>query len=580
MSYQQPNYDYSTQNYQAGYPPEEPPKKSNKRTLYIVLGVVAALLVCCCLAVIILYATGVFDRFLGGTESTASVVSAESELYASVNLLNLTPEKMNRVLQPFEKVLDQVDVKDQESALKEIDNQLDDMYGVTITDDVMPWVGQYAAVSIDELKMGTYGVEDTAVLFVVEVRNKKAADEFILKLINGIEDYDDVSFDDSDYEGVTIYSVEEDYTEIALCRYNNFVLFSNKISSVEDAISLKKSESMAQNADYKALLKQLPKERALTMFLSSTKLIEALSSEALYGSEDAVADTLNGWKASALSLAIVDAGVQVDMVTAYDVDKLDDDMKAMMDASGASSKAISMMPEETMVFVSGSHLDLVWNALKVSLIGMGDSIDYKDAMSEFEDMMGFNPDTELLAYLDGDYAISIFPSKNGLLAEASGIDLGFVGLFGTNSPDELRDTVDSLVNYLEDEMYTDVNSSSVGDGDVYELDMVGGAFGVVNNYLGIGSSVKSLEDAYDKSSSITDNDTYNEMLKNIPGGLKPTLFINVTDGISYLDEIIPYGVDSTTMDALDPIQYLVVSGSGLQGELVKGSFLIAIEPVK
>ena len=580
MSYQQPNYDYQTQDYPAQYPAEETPKKSNKRTLYIVLGVVAALLVCCCLVAIILYATGVFDRFLGGTESTATVVSAESELYASVNLLNLTPEKLNRVLQPFEKVLDQVDVKDQESALKEIDNQLDDMYGITITEDVMPWVGQYAAISIDELKMGTYGAEDTAVLFVVEVRNKNAADEFILKLIDGIEDYDDVSFDDSDYEGVTVYSVDEDYTEIALCRYNNFVLLSNKISTVEDAISLKKSDSMAQNAVYKSMLKQLPTERALTMFLSSTKLIEALSSEALYGSEDAVVDALNGWKASTLSLAIVDAGVQVDMVTAYDVDKLDDDMKAMMESGSPGIKTIAMMPEETMVFVSGSHLDLAWNALKVSLIGMGDSIDFEDAMVEFEDMMGFDPDTELLAYLDGEFAISIFPSKKGILSEASGVDLGFVGLFGTSKPDDLRDTVNSLVNYLEDEMYTEVNSSSVGDGEVYELDMVGGAFGVVDKYLGIGSSVDSLEDAYDKTSSITDNETYKEMLKKIPGGLTPVMFVNVTDGLSYLDDIVPYGMDSGAMDALDPIQYLVMSGSGLQGDLVKGSFLIAIEPVK
>jgi hypothetical protein len=365
-----------------------------------------------------------------------------------------------------------------------------------------------------------------------------------------------------------------------LCRYKGFVLISSDEDTLKDSIDLKKADSMAKNADYKAMLSQLPKDRAVAFFVNSTDLVESLSDSISYGTGTAVADTLNGWKGSAMSIAIVDAGLQIDSATAYDVDSIDEDMKVMLEESGLESKAVSMLPDDTIAFVSGTHLDLTWKAVSVSLAGMGDEIGYEEAMNEFEDVVGFNLDSDLMAYLDGDYAISIFSSNDGLLADNAGVNLGFAGLIGTSQQDAVTDTLDKLADALEEDSYLTVDSSSFGDGQLYELSDVGGAFAIRDSYLGLGSSDSVLEDVYDKKSSIKDNPRYQEMLKSVPSGMAPVIFIDVTGGIDVLDEIIPYGVDEVAQDALKPIQYLVASGSPMKNGITRSSILIAIEPVE
>ncbi len=317
------------------------------------------------------------------------------------------------MLIPFSDALEDIDVKDQESAIKELDQQLDDALDLTITDDVMPWIGQYAGVGIYDIETGSYGdLENGSLIFAIEARNTKGADEFLVKLRDGIEKNQDASFDETEYEGVSIF-VSEEYPEIAFGRSKNLVLISNTEDALHEAIDAQKGDSMAKNADYKAMLKELPKERAVHAYIQNLDFLDALSSGMSMGMNtgDMFVSTLEGWKSSMLSLAIVDAGVQMDMVTGYDTDKLDEDMMAMLETAGTESKTIAMMPEETLVFVSGTRLDLAWKAISVSLAGMGDEIGYEESMDQFEDTVGFNLDEDLMAYLDGDYHNCCFPIK-------------------------------------------------------------------------------------------------------------------------------------------------------------------------
>ncbi|MEN6434771.1 MAG: DUF3352 domain-containing protein [Anaerolineaceae bacterium] len=588
MSYQ-PNYPNYYQ--QAPVPPPPPPapapeNPNKKRNLIITIVVVAVVLICCCaLAVVLLvwdpFGFGLLSMLSGGSDAAAAMVPANSEVYISANLLNLTPEKLNRVIQPFSDVLDEVDVKDSESALKEIDKQLDDTFGITLTDDVMPWVGKSVGLSMYDLEMDSYGsVEDSKMVLAIQARNKKAADEFLVKFVKGIEDNNDVSFDESDYEGTIIYSVSEDYFELALCRYKGFVLISSDEGTMKDTIDLKKADSMAKNADFKAMMSNLPKDRAVTVFINSTDLVEALTDSISYGTGSAVTSTLDSWKGSALSMAIVDAGLQIDSVAAYDTENIDEDMKVMLEESGLESKAVSMLPEDAIAFVSGTRLDLTWKAISVNLAGMGDEIGYEEAMKEFEDMAGFNLDSDLMAHLDGDYAICVFPSNEGMLSDNAGVDLGFAALIGTSQQDAVTESLDKLADTLEEDAYMTVDSSSFGDGQIYELSDLGGALAIRDSYLGLGSSANVMEDVYDKKSSIKDNPRYQEMLKSVPSGMAPVLFIDVAGGIDILDEIIPYGVDEVTQNALKPIQYLVMSGSPMKNGLTRSSILVAIEPVE
>ncbi len=175
--------------------------------------------------------------------------------------------------------------------------------------------------------------------------------------------------------------------------------------------------------------------------------------------------------------------------------------------------------------------------------------------------------------------IAVFPSNDGFLSEMQGIDIGMVGMIGTSQQDALMDTLDKLADTME-ENYMTIDTSSVGDGQIYEVQDVGFSFGLSDNYLGLCTSANSLEDVYAVSSSFKDNPRYQEINKAIPAGMSPVIFVDFAGGLEYLEELISYSGDDATMNALKPIEYLVASGSSLKGNLMRSSFLLAIEPVK
>ena len=300
---------------------------------------------------------------------------------------------------------------------------------------------------------------------------------------------------EEEYQGVNITALGD---QVAFARSERLVIFGANAASVQAAIDAQKTGSLSGQPAYKDLAKQLPGDRALTVYVNGSQFQDALKELAgssfgnLSGSI-----SFGSWREAVVSLSIVDAGVQLDTVYAYDTASMSEEQKALLESSGADPRTDDLFPEGTLFFLKGQRLDLVWKAYRQVLGESLGSTDFDEAMNMFAQQYGFNPDSDLFPYLNGEWALGLMPSSEGLLAKSANVNLGFAFLAETNNPAALRTTMDSLHPRLEEQgaVINETESGGIKFTQLEDQSSVGtlAAYCVSDRYLALGSSSKSLE---------------------------------------------------------------------------------------
>jgi hypothetical protein len=587
MSY--PNYSYPP----APQTPQTPTPSKRKRNIIIAVAAVAVVLVCCCVAVAALlyfdpFGWGVLGIIFQNENTVAKAAPADSTAYVGIDLLNATPDKINPLISAFEdafqdatgeSVGDLVDIQDQ------IDNGLDD-FDISIEEDILPWVGRYAGMGLLELDLDSYGYPETVNFFVaIAARNRTAADEFLVKLSDGISDAWDVSIDTNTYQDTTIYVVDDPYQELAFARYKSLVILANSEDSIEQVIDAEKGDSIADDSVYRDLVGKLPSDRLLTFYLPGSALADlsdALTSDmGLTGS--AVEDIYAGTSGIAFSIAIVDTGLQLDSVVAYDPDQLSDSQRQLMEAAGRANNAADHLPGDTLLYFAGQRLDLTWATYTDTLNESTDG-DFDEALAELEDEIGIDINSDLFPYLDGAYAMAVFPSDEGFLAEYGDINLGIAFIAQTSDEAALLDTLDNFNRNFEDLSGLEIDDTSSGDMMFFEAiesysDLTLFAYGVGSGWLGLATSVDVLEALPDPSSALSDNENFRRAQSYLTGGMNIIGFVDLVNG---LDEI-RHNLDGYARDDFDeatfmlnPIETLVVGSSPFSGNTAHSTFILVI----
>jgi hypothetical protein len=108
--------------------PQAPPKRRN--TLVIVLLAGLVLLLCCCVAAaaVIVFADPfdlhIKDRLFGGIfDAAAEAMPENTSVYVGINLLNATPNELDRVIEPFADALD-IDQRSWDEIIEELDRTI------------------------------------------------------------------------------------------------------------------------------------------------------------------------------------------------------------------------------------------------------------------------------------------------------------------------------------------------------------------------------------------------------------------------------------------------------------------------
>lgn len=522
----------------------------------LIIGGIAALAV---IAVVVVGAIILIPRLLGADKSAiASVMPPDTSLLIEVNALNLVNENTNRIARAFEDVLDEGDVNfdaaDPADALKDLDDQLEEASGLTITDDILPWIGPNLGIGMLELDIKGINDGDTPqLIFASTIRDTAVADKFIEDLIDAIEEQSGNRVDEVEYGGALVFEIDSDFEDerLAFGRSQEMFFFAANIDTLEEVIDAQNGENLGGVAEYQNTIADLPKDRALTFYVSGPGLEDAAKgaedSGDLQGFDSNVVDDL-GLIGVGMSATAVAEGIRFDFVGNYE--SLTEEQQAMLEAQTDNIKTADFLPESTYVFLVSQRLDMVWQNAQDALDQSGVSEDdINEAMDLFDDMFGFNPSDDLLPLLDGEYSIAIIDSDAGLIADELETDLGAVIMIGSSNGEELGNLAEDFTDGLEDQDMN-VDDSANDDVTVYEVEdpsgSLVGAYGVSKDYLVLSTSGESVENLFAGEANLADSDKYKDVWDAFPRGTIPVMYMDVAGLFAALED-----VDPSVKDAAD-----------------------------
>jgi hypothetical protein len=524
----------------------------------LIIGGIAALAV---VAIVVVGAVVLIPKLFGADENAiANVMPPKTSVLVELNALNLANEDANRIARAFEDALNESDVEfnadDPASLLEQLDNDLDDASGLTITDDILPWIGPNLGVGVVKLDIEAIDQgEVPQLIFASTIRDIDLADKFIEDLIDAIESESDNKVDEVEYGGALVFEIDSDIDDerLAFGRSDKIFFIAANIDALEDAIDAQQGDNLGDVAEYQNTIAGLPGDRALTIYISGESVEDAAKAAENNGDvqgfdSDIVKDLgLNGVGMSAMVTA---EGIRVDFVGNYE--SLTEEQKTLMDAQTTKIATADFLPEDTYVYIVGQRLDLIWQNGMDALANSGVSeADVDEAMNLFDDTFGFDPDKDLMPLLDGEYSFALIDSRKGLIADQFNTDLGLVAMMGSSNGEELGGLADDFADGLKDQDL-DVNDSSNDDVTVYEIeDTTGerlGAYGVSKDYLIIATDAGNVEDLFTVDGSLADSDKFKSAWDAFPRGTIPVMYMDLTGLFASLEDLDPSVKDAADVN--------------------------------
>jgi hypothetical protein len=518
-----------------------------------------------------------------------------------MDLTKFADKRLDRMVKAIGEAVGETDVQALDDLVDQIDQNLLRSLDLSVDADIKPWIGQYVGLGITDIKMNSYGEpEGVELVLAVEARNTQEADRFVQKLTATIASQSGQAFAEQDYQGVKIYlyEPESEYEQaVAIARSGNAVLLTLSLEAMENAIDAQKEQSIGDDPAYTEVIKKLPRDRAITFYMSGDLYLslfdEIMQSGNIPGGtlppgyEDYVAQSLEAFEGFGMSVAVVDAGLQMDVVGSYDLDKLSPEMKVNLKSyQGKEPRLPALLPEDTFLYYGGYMAAGSMDAIRSALAGMGGGTaeEFDEAMQMFEQQYGFDLDADLMTHIEGEMGIALFPSSEGLLAEQSRVPMGFVAMFQTNDPPAVSQTVDDFTAKIR-EQGAPVEEVQAGDFTLYGISdsSMGGmivVYGVAKEYLTLGSSGQVVKEMFTDKNSLAKSADFKNAMRALPGKAIPMLYVDL-DGLlgAVRESMSGYSLESfnESMAFLDPIPTIVMGYEPSKGDIIHVTLVVFVE---
>jgi hypothetical protein len=547
------------------------------RSRMILGGAAGLLAVCTCLALVVggLLAIDPFnwqivDRLTGRYDPAASAMPQETALYIGIDVLALSPQRIDRVIGPFLEAASQPDVSNTEDALDEFDRKMASELDITFQDDIMPWLGQYAGLGILNIEFDLGGdVRELSFIAAITTRNRRASDAFLERLAAGVTESTGSSFSQESYKGTTIYVMDTDdpLERLAFGRHDGLVLIGTGLTAIQQAIDVPAGRSLAADDSYRAVIGELPGGRGLTFYLDGGRyeeIVDGLSAGSGAGLTSVSLGAID-FDSAALALSIIDEGLQLDIASSRAIAQIDEATRELVAASPASDRADQRFPEQTVVLITGRRLDLTWAAIRQGFVSDNAQADWDEAMDLFRAEFLVNPDTELLNYLDGEWGLGLLPAGSGLLADELDISLGFAWLIGTNDPAGLSPALNNLAAGV-DFLGLTIQQQPLADGFAYDLSLSAGdepllTYGIEGNQMFLASDLATASQVLSAEGlALASSDRYRQVWSAFPRGHTQLFYLDLQGllGAAGLEPTRPGRVGQITT-ALAPLTFVAAT---------------------
>lgn len=564
------NQEFATQE----PPSDEPQKKSMKGWLIGGCAAIGLLVIGAIVLFIVFDPFGVVALLFGGGD-IAKIVPDDVVMYAEVDLLSLQSEDLAEIIMAFQDASGNVEEVEPET----YEEGMEDEFGVTM-DDINPWIGQHIGFALEELQIDQMeGYEPVPMVLIAEVRDKDEADAFIAKVIEYREDEFGDDFDTFEFDGVDFFESEDEFTPVVLGRYRNYMFFSPEKGFLEDVLEMVQKGRRAKGklADlelYKRTLEELPEDSMFTLYLDYEEFLDVFT--------DYMEDEMGPlpynlpqvFTSFGMSISVVDAGLQMDMVTMYedpeDVPWADMDI----DLENYQAQTAGMVPEETFLFIS-NHILPGQDKIIEDILGE----DYQESMDLLSEEFNINMD-EIYASLDGELAIALFRQEEGFLGEVVEVPMGLSILVGINDDNEWDNLFDLLTEEAEYDPLMEVEDVDLDGYDLLSVSMSDGfdtysvlVYGTGDDYAILSTEVENAEILLGDGDTLADAEKYTQIWEAFPDDTWPIMYIDVAGLVEWVEDISDfssmYGFDNSyeyenevdSAAALEPLRAIAVGSS-------------------
>jgi hypothetical protein len=486
-------------------------------------------------------------RLSGRYDAVAEKMPDSTDIYVGINLLELVQTKDSRQLGMLEVPLAMIFNDDMGafSSLAGGDNMggldlqtslntaLQVALGINLTDDIMPWAGQYAGVGVDVStnQRGTFSTGESLII-AMEARSPGAADDFLEKLSINLENFHHMEITKHEYQGEWIYTDQNN--ELSFGRIGQIVAFSPSQDTILSMIeNIENKQTLGENPVYRKLVNQAPSGSMARVFIKDMTLADLIYEELDYDmrlfSQLLSSPIATASQGSLISVIVDEDNIKFDTLTAFDAERLiNQDMKMV----NRQNDTFSRLPEDTLVVIAGNDLGRIWGQWSI-LAGLGNS---------YSADIGFNLTRDLFNHLDEEWLISLQPAQEGLLYQ-SGTPLGFTLVARSNHTRELQQTINSFNGVVMQEGSVQLQSYPFLDGNLYEIsDRLGSqgmpvmAYCANDEYLFFGTSARSINNLYDKGHKLIDAPKYQKIKGEISRDLGQTLYLDIEGLLQYIEQ--------------------------------------------
>ena len=518
--------------------PGEPTEPGSSRRRFGRAGIIAlgvgALVLVVGVAVFAVAVTGA-----GGKAVAAEAMPPDVDVYVSVDFINL--REVGPIYDAFVESSSET-ATPAEDLLDELDRELDSEFGVTL-DDLIAWLGRDAAIGLRNLSAagGLDAIPD--VVATVSIEDNALAAEFIETVRTRVEEEEGVSFEQSEYEGVSIFAADGPTDDVsAYATLDEVLIVGSSVAMVEDAIDAYLGESLADVAEFQDTMAALPGSRALTVYLDPAFLEEAvaLASELqaaapTVGLEDAFA----GLRGIGLSGGAIAEGLRFDVAIVTDPEVLTDEQLSAFNLGGGPSRFEDRFPVDTLFYVGGSfNLADAWDAAVAELDGLEEAAGLDPLLDFANELAGFDIERDLIRHLDGPTGIALVDSLGGILGDRFGFDVGLLAAFGTSDAGALGNAIDGIGDLIGQATFERSRFDVPGaDGDFFVATEGGSdvvAYGAGDGFMLVASSRDLIAGFYGEGSKLAENETFRRAAGVLPGG-SPGFFADIAGLLESFD---------------------------------------------
>jgi hypothetical protein len=316
-----------------------------------------------------------------------------------------------------------------------IDRTIDEGVGMTLSDDILPWIGRSVSIAGTVPDVASSIVDEPAFDIIVsaEVRDDAAAQAFVEKVVQLAADMGETVTRIGD-DPLTYRFGRDGFGAEALVLTDDYVLFGLEDTVVAAEETIDGGPSLADSGTFRDTMDRLPSDRMVSVYLSGDTIGDLASLGAIGAIGAPVAQTpqpdIGGMGAAA---GLNDDGILLSYVV------IGDDVG--ISEVGPDSDVVAALGDDTLGFVSSGGVLADQQPITRTFEDLGLPLE------DFEMQFGVDV-ADLLESLSGEITIAATETREGAIARETDVPIGVVGAIGLTDPDPIGTLLDRLPGLL------------------------------------------------------------------------------------------------------------------------------------